>query len=73
MISWFKSKRSNELQNIMPKEGDIVRIKSGGGPIMVVGCRLGDANWCSWWNEELRIFSSSLLYLSQLEAVDIEY
>lgn len=26
------------------KEGDVVKIKSGGGPIMIVGSRIGDAH-----------------------------
>lgn len=55
------------------QEGDVVRIKSGGGPLMVVGCRVGDANWVSWWDEEKRSFKTELLYPSQLEPVKPTY
>lgn len=51
------------------KEGDVVRIKSGGGPLMTVGCRIGDAHWCSWWDEVLKAFRTDMFYLSQLEVV----
>jgi uncharacterized protein YodC (DUF2158 family) len=53
-----------------PKQGDLVKIKSGGGPTMTVGCRLGDAHWCTWWDEENKRFKDELLYLSQLEVVE---
>lgn len=52
------------------KQGDVVRIKSGGGPLMSVGCRVGDAHWCSWWDEEAKCFRTEMFYLSQLEAVE---
>lgn len=51
-------------------KGDVVRIKSGGGPLMTVGDRLGDGHWCSWWDEERKQFRTELLYLSQLEVVE---
>jgi uncharacterized protein YodC (DUF2158 family) len=51
------------------KQGDVVRIKSGGGPLMSVGCRIGDAHWCHWWDEEEKIFKAEVLYLSQLEVI----
>jgi uncharacterized protein YodC (DUF2158 family) len=53
-----------------PKQGDVVRIKSGGGPLMTVGCRLGDAHWCTYWDEKTKRFIDQLLYLSQLEVVE---
>lgn len=53
------------------KEGDVVRIKSGGGPAMTVGCRIGDAHWCSWWNEEEQRFKTEMFYLSQLTPINI--
>jgi uncharacterized protein YodC (DUF2158 family) len=52
------------------KEGDVVRIKSGGGPFMTVGCRIGDAHWVSWWDEEKKTFRVDMFYLSQLEPID---
>lgn len=52
------------------KQGDVVRIKSGGGPTMTVGCQIGDAHWCSWWDERLKMFKTEMFYLSQLEPVD---
>lgn len=52
------------------KEGDVVRIKSGGGPLMTVGHQIGDAHWVSWWDEEKKTFRMEVLYLSQLEPVD---
>lgn len=51
------------------KEGDVVRIKSGGGPKMTVGCRIGDSHWVSWWDEEKKKFMLDTFYLSQLEPV----
>ena len=60
---WFIEK------DVKPKEGDTVRIKSGGGPIMSVGCRIGDGNWCSWWDENSESFKTELLYPSQLIVV----
>lgn len=51
------------------KQGDVVKIKSGGGPLMVVGCRVGDAHWCHWWDEEEKIFKAEVLYLSQLKVI----
>jgi uncharacterized protein YodC (DUF2158 family) len=52
------------------KEGDVVRIKSGGGPLMSVGCQVGDAHWVSWWDEEEKRFRVDMFYLSQLEPVN---
>jgi uncharacterized protein YodC (DUF2158 family) len=52
------------------KEGDVVRLKSGGGPAMTVGCRIGDSHWCSWWDDEKKKFMLDTFYLSQLEPID---
>ncbi len=52
------------------QQGDVVRIKSGGGPLMSVGCRVGDAHWCTWWDEGKKMFLTELHYLSQLEVVE---
>jgi len=52
-----------------PQQGDTVRIKSGGGPLMSVGCQIGDAHWMSWWDETLKSFRTEMLYLSQVEVV----
>ena len=51
------------------KEGDVVRIKSGGGPIMTVGCRIGDAHWCQWWDEEMKSFRTAMLYPAELDVI----
>lgn len=59
-----------EIKQSNPKQGDVVRIKSGGGPLMSVGCRLGDGYWCSWWDDEEKKFRTELFYLSQLEKCD---
>jgi uncharacterized protein YodC (DUF2158 family) len=51
------------------KEGDVVQIKSGGGPLMVIGCAFGDAHWCDWWDNEKKIFETRIFYLSQLKVI----
>lgn len=53
-----------------PKEGDKVRIKSGGGPIMVVGGAIFKKHECVWWDEKTGNFCSGMFYLSQLEVVE---
>ena len=54
------------------QEGDVVKLKSGGGPLMTVGGSIGDGNWCSWWDNKLKIFHTELLYCSQLEVLEEE-
>lgn len=57
------------ILKMKPQQGDTVRIKSGGGPLMSVGCQIGDAHWMSWWDETLKSFRTEMLYLSQVEVV----
>jgi hypothetical protein len=55
---------------VKPIQGSIVRIKSGGGPVMSVGCRIGDAHWLTWWDESTKSFKTEMLYLSQVVVVE---
>jgi uncharacterized protein YodC (DUF2158 family) len=55
---------------VKAREGDTVRIKSGGGPVMSVGVCMGDGYWCSWWDEERKAFRNEMMYLSQLYVVE---
>lgn len=59
-----------ERPGYKPQPGSTVRIKSGGGPVMSVGCRFGDGHWCSWWDEPSKSFKTELLYLSQVVVVE---
>lgn len=52
------------------KEGDVVRIKSGGGPTMTVGTKFGSGHYCRWWDDQLGMFRSAIIDLSQLEIVE---
>lgn len=52
-----------------PMEGDVVRIRSGGGPTMTVGCRIGDARWVHWWDEDKKKFMVDMLYPGELEVI----
>jgi uncharacterized protein YodC (DUF2158 family) len=53
------------------KQGDIVRIKSGGGPLMTVGGKIGDAHWLHWWDENTKSFRVEMLYLEELKVIKI--
>lgn len=49
------------------QRGDLVKHKTGRGPVMTVGCRVGDAHWVHWWDEEAKDFRTGMLYLEELE------
>lgn len=46
-------------------------IKSGGGPVMSVGCSIGDAHYLTWWDDNNGKFKTECMYLSQVYAVEM--